>query len=101
MLNKEELIDMFVNNIKISSNNELKGSNLRAYYVKGTNTRVLKNYSTIIALVNCDKDYNKLVINIDHYSQTTTRNQNLLRQIGINNGFDIEEVDEATIYKMI
>ena len=40
MLNKKEIIRKFVNNEEISERRELKGSNLKAYYISGTNKRV-------------------------------------------------------------
>ena len=97
MLNKKEIIRKFVNNEEISERRELKGSNLKAYYISGTNKRVLKNYNTIIALVDCEKDYNKIILNIDKYSQTTSRNQNLIKYYADS----VEEVNEQTIYKML
>lgn len=97
MLNKNEIIRKFVNNEEISETRTLKGSNLKAYYISGTNKRVLKNYNTIIALVDCEKDYNKVILNSDKYSQTTTRNQNLIKYYAD----EIEETNEQTIYKLI
>lgn len=97
MLNKNEIIKKFVNNEEISEIRTLKGSNLQAYYISGTNKRVLKNYNTIIALVDCKKDYNKIILNSDKYSQTTTRNQNLIKYYADN----VEEVNEKTIYKLM
>ena len=101
MYNKNDVIRMFVNNERLSTNTILKGSNLLAYYIKGTNKRVLKNYSTIIALVDCNKNYNKVILNDDHYSQTTTRNQNLIKFYASVSGCELESVDESTIYKLI
>lgn len=97
MLNKKEIIKAFVNNEGLSETRTLKGSNLQAYYIQGTQKRVLKNYSTIIALVDVAKDYDKVIINADKYSQTTSRNQNLLRYYANNT----QEVNEQTIYELI
>ena len=96
-MKKDELIYNFVHNMYISSTKDLVGSNLRAYYIDGTDTRVLKNYNTIIAMVDCKKDYCKVILNSDKYSQTTSRNQNLIRAYAS----DIEEVSENEIYKML
>ena len=96
-MEKRTLIESFINNNYLSEERGLKGSNLQAYYISGTNKRVLKNYSTIIALVDCEKDYNKIILNIDKYSQTTTRNQNLIKYYADS----VEEVNEQTIYKML
>ena len=100
-MEKRTLIESFINNNYLSEKRGLKGSNLQAYYISGTNKRVLKNYSTIIALVDCEKDYNKIIINKTHYSQTTTRNQNLLRYYSSVNGCNVEEVEEEEIYKRL
>ena len=98
-MEKRTLIENFIKNNYLSEKRGLKGSNLQAYYISGTNKRVLKNYNTIIALVDCEKDYNKIIINKKHYSQTTTRNQNLLKYYSSVNGCDVEEVEEEEIYK--
>lgn len=97
MENKKDLIYNFINNVGMDARHGLKGSNLQAYYISGTNKRVLKNYNTIIALVDCEKDYNKIILNNDKYSQTTTRNQNLIKYYADS----VDEVNEQTIYKML
>lgn len=97
MENKKNLIYNFIKNIGMDAKHNLKGSNLQAYYIKGTEKRVLKNYNTIIALVDVNKDYNKIILNSDKYSRTTSANQNLIRYYADN----IEEVNEQEIYKLI
>jgi hypothetical protein len=101
MENKRDIIKMFVNNESISEKRTLKGSNLIAYYISGTQKRVLKNYSTIIALVDVNKNYNKIIINKTHYSQTTSRNQNLLRFYATQSGCEVEEIEEREIYQRL
>lgn len=64
MLNKKMLIRNFVNGAT-----EGNSSNL---IIKGNN---LINYNTIIAI----RRGNKIFLNSKKYSQTTTRNQNLIR----------------------
>lgn len=101
MENKKNIIKMFVNNERLDAKRTLKGSNLKAYYIDGTQKRVLKNYNTIIALVDVNKNYNKIIINKTHYSQTTTRNQNLLRFYATQSGCEVEEIEEREIYQRL
>lgn len=101
MENKKDIIKMFVNNESISEKRTLKGSNLIAYYISGTQKRVLKNYNTIIALIDANKNYNKIIINKTHYSQTTSRNQNLLRFYATQSGCEVEEIEEREIYQRL
>jgi len=97
MENKKDLIYNFINNLGMDARHGLKGSNLKAYYIEGTEKRVLKNYNTIIALIDVNKNYNKVFLNNDKYSQTTSRNQNLIRYYAD----EIEEISEQEIYQLI
>ena len=97
MYNKNEIIRMFVNNEIISSKRDLKGSNIICYYYENTNIRVLKNYSTIIAFVDCGENYNKVYLNKTKYSQTTTRNQNLIRYYAS----EIDELEYDDFIKLL
>lgn len=96
-MEKKELIYNYICNIGMSARRGLKGSNLQAYYIDGTEKRVLKNYNTIIALIDCQKDYNKVYLNKNKYSSTTSRNQNLVRYYADK----IEEITEKEIYQLI
>ena len=49
----------------------------------------------MIEFIICDD--NKVFLNSDKYSQTTSRNQNLIRYYAD----EIEETNEETIYKLI
>ena len=65
-MRKEELLKAF-----IEGNEKGKGSNLR---IEG---KFLFNYSTIIAY-RIEKDI--IIVNSEKYSQTTTKNQNILKR---------------------
>lgn len=99
-LNKKELIEAFIENSYISCNTELVGSNLKAFYLAGQNKRVLINYTTPIAIIDVNKNYNMLILNDEHYSQTTTVNQNLLKMYASFNNMDVKRVSEKEIFNL-
>ena len=85
MLNKNDLIRTY-----LLTKEENKGSNL---YISGN---ALINYSTCIAY----KKDGLLYLNVEKYSVTTTKNQNLLRRIAGENNIRICECTEEQIYKV-
>ena len=85
MLNKNDLIRTF-----LLTNEQNKGSNL---VIDGN---ALINYNTCIAL----KKDGLLYLNANKYSQTTTRNQNLLRRKASEYNIRVCECNQEQIYKI-
>jgi hypothetical protein len=79
MFNKKDLISGFCEGWKSG-----KGSNL---VIEGQD---LINYNTVIA--HRDQENNQMLINERHYSSTTTRNTNLVREYSKYEGLEVVEV---------
>ena len=91
MKNKNEYIKEFV----MCGMCEGMSSNLYTIF-DGHGCNALINYKTKIAIY--DMINNKIILNSDYYSSTTSRNQNLIKKLAKQEGIDILEVDEEGIY---
>lgn len=97
-MNKDELIESFINNNYISESTELIGCNLRAFY--SGDKRILINYTTPIAIIDTSKDYNTLILNEQYYSRTTSVNTNKLKTYASFENMNVKRVSEELIYKL-
>ena len=82
IVNKREFITSFLND-----DTTKKSSNL--YMIIDDNKIMMINYNTIIASKKINDD--KINLNIKKYSQTTSKNQNLIKRLATQKGYTIKE----------
>lgn len=82
IVNKREFITSFLND-----DTTKKSSNL--YMIIDDNKIMMINYNTIIAYKKINDD--KINLNIKKYSQTTSKNQNLIKRLATQKGYIIKE----------
>ena len=82
IVNKREFITSFLND-----DTTKKSSNL--YMIIDDNKIMMINYNTIIASKKINDD--TINLNIKKYSQTTSKNQNLIKRLATQKGYIIKE----------
>lgn len=92
MVKIENIIKDFVNGYQAGSN----ARNLKFYPISNMRT-VLVSYQTPIAI----KFKDGIILNIDYYSNTTTRQQNLIERFAKENNIKVEKVKGREILDKI